>query len=323
MSRQVLEGLQATVAMLRGGSGADGPVRGVGQLDELTSLAADVGVRVGLTVQGVARRLPPPVDLAAYRIVQEALTNVLRHAGPATVMVRLSYEEDHPAVQVDDDGHGAAAGWPPPNGRQMLDEPVSGSGVDGTAEPVHVTRVDPRTSAARAVAVPPRIGLEEEQPMTTLKTPEPSIVRTAVGLLATVYAATFVVAVLLHVGADIPLGFAVLDEPRRPFAVIVEGGGRDRPRGGRVRRLRGNHPGVGRGDRSARRRPCRGALGDGRRGGRPRTPHAAQRHLPHRVMVVLLGTTLILLLTPLGRNSLGRERNRSPGPAAAPDPESR
>jgi signal transduction histidine kinase len=85
-SRQVLEDLQATVATLRGGSGADGPVRGVGQLDELTSLAADAGVRVGLTVQGVARRLPPAVDLAAYRLVQEALTNVLRHAGAATAV---------------------------------------------------------------------------------------------------------------------------------------------------------------------------------------------------------------------------------------------
>jgi len=322
VSRQVLEDLQATVAMLRGGSGADGPVRGVGQLDELTSLAADVGVRVGLTVQGVARRLPPPVDLAAYRIVQEALTNVLRHAGPATVTVRLSYEEDHLAVQVDDDGHGAAAGWPPPNGRQMLDEPVSGSGVDATAEPVHVTRVDPRTSAARAVAVPPRIGLEEEQPMTTLKTPEPSIVRTALGLLATVYAATFVVAVLLHVGADIPLGFAVLDEPRRPFAVIVEGvagivlaAGAFAVFAGTTRAwaaVTGAHAVA-----------LAGVLWGMVAVAAGRGPHTQLNDTYHRVMVVLLGTTLILLLTPLGRNSLGRERNRSPGPAAAPDPESR
>jgi len=54
-----------------------------------------------------------------------------------------------------------------------------------------------------------------------------------------------------------------------------------------------------------------------------RGPHTQLNDTYHRVMVVLLGTTLILLLTPLGRNSLGRERNRSPGPAAAPDPESR
>jgi signal transduction histidine kinase len=119
-TRQVLKDLQATVATLRGRSGADGPVRGIGRLDALTSLAADAGVRVGLTVQGAARRLPPAVDLAAYRIVQEALTNVLRHAGPATATVRLTYDEDHLVVQVDDDGHGAAAGWPPVGGTGLL-----------------------------------------------------------------------------------------------------------------------------------------------------------------------------------------------------------
>ena len=119
-SRQALEDLQATVATLRQGSGADDPVRGVGQLDALTSLAGDAGLRVGLTVQGVTRRLPPAVDLATYRIVQEALTNVLRHAGPATATVRLSYDEDHLAVQVDDDGHRAAAGWPPVRGNGLL-----------------------------------------------------------------------------------------------------------------------------------------------------------------------------------------------------------
>jgi signal transduction histidine kinase len=120
VSRQVLEDLQATVATLRGGSGADGPAHGVGQLDALISLAADTGARVGLTVQGAARRLPPAVDLAAYRIVQEALTNLLRHAGPATARVRLTYDQDHLAVQVDDDGHRAAAGWPPVGGNSLL-----------------------------------------------------------------------------------------------------------------------------------------------------------------------------------------------------------
>jgi signal transduction histidine kinase len=90
------------------------------QVDALTSLAGDAGVRVGLTVQGVARRLPPAIDLAAYPIVQEALTDVLRHAGPATATVRLTYEEDHLAMQVDDDGHGAAAGWPPVGGSGLL-----------------------------------------------------------------------------------------------------------------------------------------------------------------------------------------------------------
>jgi len=51
-----------------------------------------------------------------------------------------------------------------------------------------------------------------------------------------------------------------------------------------------------------------------------RGPHTQLNDTYHRVMVVLLAATLILLLTPLGRNSLGRERNRSPGSAAAPNP---
>ena len=65
-SRQGLKDLPATVATLRGGSGTDGPVPGVAQLDALISLAGDAGVRVGLTVQDVARRLPSAVDLATY-----------------------------------------------------------------------------------------------------------------------------------------------------------------------------------------------------------------------------------------------------------------
>jgi hypothetical protein len=52
---------------------------------------------------------------------------------------------------------------------------------------------------------------------------ERELVRTTVGFLAAVYAGTFIVAVLLHVGVEIPLGFAVVDEPRRPVAVLVEG----------------------------------------------------------------------------------------------------
>jgi hypothetical protein len=58
--------------------------------------------------------------------------------------------------------------------------------------------------------------------MTTLETRERNPVRRAVAVLAAVYAGTFVVAVLLHLGVQISLGSAVLDEPQRPFAVIVE-----------------------------------------------------------------------------------------------------
>jgi hypothetical protein len=170
--------------------------------------------------------------------------------------------------------------------------------------------------------VPPRIGLEEEQPMTTLKTPEPSIVRTAVALLATVYAATFVVAVLLHVGVDIPLGFAVLDEPRRPFAVIVEGVAGIVLAVGALAVFAGTTRAWA-AVTGAHAVALAGVLWGMVAVAAGRGPHTQLNDTYHRVMVVLLGATLILLLTPLGRNSLGREGNRSPGPVAAPDPGSR
>jgi signal transduction histidine kinase len=57
-----------------------------------------------MTVSGERRTLPGEVDRTAYRIVQEALTNVSRHAGDASALVRIAYRPDHLTVQVDDDG---------------------------------------------------------------------------------------------------------------------------------------------------------------------------------------------------------------------------
>jgi signal transduction histidine kinase len=62
---------------------------------------------VTVTVTGTQRPLPPEVDQAAYRIVQEALTNVSRHAGAASASVHLHYLPETLSVQVDDDGKGA------------------------------------------------------------------------------------------------------------------------------------------------------------------------------------------------------------------------
>jgi len=120
VSQQALDDLKATVAKLRGGKGAHGPRPGVAQLDALIGLAGGVGVRVELAVVGATRPLPPAIDLAAYRIVQEALTNVIRHAGPATAMVRMTYGDRDLTVQVDDDGHGAEAKRPSGSGNGLL-----------------------------------------------------------------------------------------------------------------------------------------------------------------------------------------------------------
>jgi hypothetical protein len=141
----------------------------------------------------------------------------------------------------------------------------------------------------------------------SLAASEPSLMRTTVGLLAAMYAATFVVAVLLHLGVEMPLGFAVLDEPRRPVAVIVEG------MAGIVLAV-GAFAIFARTTRAwaavtgAHAVALAGVLWGMVAVAAGRGPHTQLNDTYHRVMVVVLAATLILLLTPLGRNSLGRER---------------
>jgi signal transduction histidine kinase len=87
----------------------DGDFSGLRQLESLVARARASGLPVTVTVTGAERALPPEVDQAAYRIVQEALNNVSRHAGPACASVHLHYTLKALSVQVDDDGAGAAA----------------------------------------------------------------------------------------------------------------------------------------------------------------------------------------------------------------------
>jgi signal transduction histidine kinase len=112
-SREAMAELKATVGVLRGGE-RDGegaprpPSPGLGQLAGLLELAREGGLRVESAVAGEPRPLPALVDLTAYRIVQESLTNVGRHAGAATATVTVRYEPGAVVVQVDDDGRGPA-----------------------------------------------------------------------------------------------------------------------------------------------------------------------------------------------------------------------
>jgi signal transduction histidine kinase len=79
-------------------------------VEALAAEVAQAGVRVEVRIEGTPAELPPGVDLAAYRIVQEALTNVVRHAGPATAQVTVGYAPDRVAVEVVDDGRGGDPG---------------------------------------------------------------------------------------------------------------------------------------------------------------------------------------------------------------------
>jgi signal transduction histidine kinase len=99
--------LRATLRVLR--SPQDGDGSGLGQLDSLVARARAAGLQVTVTVTGAERPLPPDVDRAAYRIVQEALTNVSRHAGLAHASVYLRYTHEALTVQVDNDGTGDGA----------------------------------------------------------------------------------------------------------------------------------------------------------------------------------------------------------------------
>jgi signal transduction histidine kinase len=75
-------------------------------LDQLAAEVREAGLPVHVRIEGEATALPPGVDLSAYRIVQEALTNTLKHAGPATAEVIIRYDPEGVEVEVTDDGAG-------------------------------------------------------------------------------------------------------------------------------------------------------------------------------------------------------------------------
>src|SRR5215216_3967749 len=111
-SKDALEELRATLAVFRQPENVDGPWRpapGLGQLEALVAAMAEGGLPVQVAVTGERAKLPATVDLAAYRIVQESLSNVARHAGPATVTVRVGYQADAVVVEIADTGRGRAS----------------------------------------------------------------------------------------------------------------------------------------------------------------------------------------------------------------------
>jgi signal transduction histidine kinase len=86
------------------------PQPGIHEVGELIDHVRETGLSVQLWVEGEARQLPPGVNLAAYRLIQEALTNTLKHAGPqARAWVRIHYAPHELTVQIEDDGRGVAA----------------------------------------------------------------------------------------------------------------------------------------------------------------------------------------------------------------------
>src|SRR5215218_267064 len=139
-SNDALGELRSVLDVLRQGDEAPprAPASGLAHLDRLVAGAEATGLQVQTRVEGIPRPLPAGTDLAAYRIVQESLTNVTRHAGPATATVLVRYGPVDLTVQVDDDGRGPAAadnGAAGGNGIRGMRERVAALGGELTTGP--------------------------------------------------------------------------------------------------------------------------------------------------------------------------------------------
>ncbi|MDQ4068198.1 MAG: histidine kinase [Actinomycetota bacterium] len=130
-TRSALGEMRRLLGVLRSRDGQEpGTLAPAPGLDDVPSLVAEVvrsGLHVELRVEGERPAVPPGVDLSAYRVVQEALTNVIKHAGPAKAAVDVRYSPTDVVVEVVDDGSGVAP-----------TEPKGGHGLVGMRERVAV-----------------------------------------------------------------------------------------------------------------------------------------------------------------------------------------
>ena len=109
-SRETLTGLQRMLGMLReadfGTDPAPGLAPGLANVEQLAAATADAGVRVDVQWHGEQRHLPELIDLSAFRIIQEAVTNVVRHADTRSCRVSVEYRDEHLVIEVLDSGRG-------------------------------------------------------------------------------------------------------------------------------------------------------------------------------------------------------------------------
>jgi signal transduction histidine kinase len=151
-SKNGLRELRAILNVLRQADDAEptAPAPGLDQVDALIAGANQAGLPTTLTVTGEPAALPAGVDLGAYRIIQESLTNAIRHAGPATATVSLTYRAHTLLIEVADtgrgvppvsardvsNGHGSApsGSWQPGSGQPGTWQPGSGHGLVGMRE---------------------------------------------------------------------------------------------------------------------------------------------------------------------------------------------
>ncbi|MGH3202774.1 MAG: sensor histidine kinase, partial [Streptosporangiaceae bacterium] len=130
VSRQALVELRSVLGVLRAvdESVPRTPTPGLARLGDLADTATAAGLAVRVEETGHRSLLPADVDLAAYRIVQEALTNSARHSGGASATIHIAYHQDALVIEVDDDGA------PRPPGRPPGQPQGTGSGIAGMTE---------------------------------------------------------------------------------------------------------------------------------------------------------------------------------------------
>jgi signal transduction histidine kinase len=160
-SKEGLRELRAILNVLRQADEADPtqPAPGLAQLPALIHGAGRAGLATTLSVTGPERPLTAAVDLAAYRIIQESLTNAIRHAGPATATVTLAYDENELRVEVADTGRGLA----PAAGAQETGHGLTGmreraASVGGTVHAGPSPAVGYRVAARLPTGRPPATG---------------------------------------------------------------------------------------------------------------------------------------------------------------------
>jgi signal transduction histidine kinase len=123
-SKDALVELRSIVGILRQSdeSAPRQPVTGLDHLDHLVTRTSRAGLEVHRIVHGEPRPLPTGLDRAAFRIIQESLTNVVRHANASSATVRIQYGEQALVLQIDDDG------------RSLTGPPTEGNGIGGMRE---------------------------------------------------------------------------------------------------------------------------------------------------------------------------------------------
>jgi signal transduction histidine kinase len=135
-SKDALRELRDVLGVLREADESEPrePTPGLSQLERLIDATSRAGVPTQVTISGHRPALPATVDLAAYRIVQESLTNILRHAGSTSATVAISFDAEGMTVSVDDNGRGHER---LPREPSALRPRTVGHGIRGMRERAH------------------------------------------------------------------------------------------------------------------------------------------------------------------------------------------